>query len=218
MGYIIYSGQFEKGTPEQQAVFGQLLGNQNTQYKFDLYFHWYNIIHEYGHCLCSYYDADTIGLRQEFLVNRFAVSIWHHLGYERELEKLGIMVNEVLQRMENPVPSCMFFTEYYEQIWETNEITKVPIYGYFQMKSVQMALENREALENVLVEMGIYKKIDNQSFNYKEYQISADTAKQVLYDVCQLMNLLGIEQPQVDIEMVDDPSVQCADYVDFSNG
>lgn len=75
MSYIIYSGQFEKGTQEQQALFCQLFGSQNTQYKFDFYFHWYNIIHEYGHCLCSYYDSDIIGMKQEFLVNKFAVSI-----------------------------------------------------------------------------------------------------------------------------------------------
>lgn len=80
MSYIIYSGQFEKGTQEQQALFCQLFGSQNTQYKFDFYFHWYNIMHEYGHCLCSYYDSDIIGMKQEFLVNKFAVSIWQYAG------------------------------------------------------------------------------------------------------------------------------------------
>lgn len=217
MSYIIYSGQFENGTLEQQAVFEQLLGAQNTQYKFDFYFHWYNIIHEYGHCLCSHYDSGTIGLKQEFLVNRFAVSIWQYLGYEQELKKLEIMMNEILQTIEDPVPSCMSFTEYYEQIWKTKEITQVPIYGYFQFMSVRMALENREALENVLMEMGIYKKIENQSLNYKKYQISADTAKEVLHDVCQLLDRLGIDQPQVDVELVDDPSIQCANYIDSSD-
>ncbi len=79
--------------------------------------------------------------------------------------------------MKNPVPYHMSFTEYYEQIWGTEELMQVPIYGYFQFKSVQMALENREDLETVLAEMGIRKEIGNQSLTNEKYQISADTAK-----------------------------------------
>lgn len=215
MNYIIYSGQFEKGTQEQQAVFSQLLGSQNAQYKFDLYFHWYNIIHEYGHCLCGYYNSDIIGLKQEFLVNRFAVSIWQYAGYEQELDELQKMINEILQRMKTPVPDHMSFTEYYEQIWGTEELMQVPIYGYFQFKSVQMALENRENLEAVLSEMGIRKEISNQSLPQKKYQISADTAKEVLHDIRYLLDGLGIEQPLVDVELVDDPSIQCVKLKKF---
>ena len=50
---------------------------------------------------------------------------------------------------------------------------KVPIYGYFQFKSVQMALENREDLATVLGEMGIHKEINNRIRSYKKYSISA---------------------------------------------
>lgn len=209
MSYIIYSGQFEKGTQEQQATFIQLLGGENIQYKFDFYFHWYNIIHEYGHCLCMYHDSDKIGLKQEFLVNRFAVSIWQYAGYENELKKLQNMMNEILQRIKDPVPKNMSFTDYYEQIWETDEIMKVPIYGYFQFKSVQMALENHEDLETVLEEMGIHKKISNRHLSYKKYSISAYTAKKALHDIRHLLYSLGIEQPLVDVELVDDPSIHC---------
>lgn len=217
MNYIIYSGQFEKGTQEQQAVFSQLFGSKNTQYKFDFYFHWYNIIHEYGHCLCMHYDSDIIGLKQEFLVNRFAVSIWQYAGYEQELKDLKKMINETLQRIKDPVPNHMSFTEYYEQIWGTDELMQVPIYGYFQFKSVQMALENREDLENVLIEMGIDKEIGNQSLAHKKYPISADTAKEALHDIRHLLDSLGIEQPLVDVELVDDPSIQCANCIDSSD-
>ena len=91
------------------------------------------------------------------------------------------MLSEILQRIENPVPDHMSFTDYYEQIWETDEIMKVPIYGYFQFKSVQMALENREYLAAVLGEMGIHKEINNK--------------------------------PMVDVELVDDPSIHCANYI-----
>ncbi len=65
--YTIQTGKFEKGTKEQQSAFINLFGSENIQYKFDFYFHWYNIVHEYGHCLCSHSNSDIIGLKQEFL-------------------------------------------------------------------------------------------------------------------------------------------------------
>ena len=214
MRYIIKTGQLEKGTQEQQAAFIQLFGTENVQYKFDFYFHWYNIIHEYGHGLCMHYDSDIIDLKQEFLVNRFAVSIWRFAGYGQELKELEKMINETLQRIKDPVPNHMSFTEYYEQIWGTDELMQVPIYGYLQFKSVQMALENKEDLSNVLIEMGIHKEIGSQNPTYKKYPISADTAKEALNDIRNLLYNLGIGQPLVNLEFVDDPSIQRVDCDD----
>ena len=78
MSFIITTGQFEKGSEEQQAAFIQLFGAEDVQAKFDFYFHWYNIVHEYGHCLCCYYESETVGLKQELLVNDFAAGIWKY--------------------------------------------------------------------------------------------------------------------------------------------
>lgn len=39
--------------------------------------------------------------------------------------------------------------------------------------------------------------------------ISAATAKEVLNDLQHFLNNLGIEQPMVDIELVNDPTIQC---------
>lgn len=208
MVYTICTGQLENGTQEQQAAFIQLFGVENVQYKFDFYFHWYNIAHEYGHCLCDFYQSEIVGLQQEFLVNRFAVSLWRYVGYEMELERLQTMLNEVLRGMKNPVPAGMSFEAYYEQIWGTEQIIEVAIYGYLQFKSVWMALESREELADVLREMGVHKEIHPISFPHKEYAVSAETAKEVLHDLRRLLDGLGVEQPAADIELMDDPAVQ----------
>lgn len=206
--YIIKTGQLEKGTQGQQAAFIQLFGTENVQYKFDLYFHWYNIAHEYGHCLCDYHESNIIGLKQELLVNRFAVGIWKYAGYEKELIILQKMLREILQNIKSPVPDNMSFIDFYESIWGTDQIMEVPIYGYFQFKSVQMALEDGSELAAVFKEMGIHEEIHNSKCAYKEYFISAETAKEVLNDLQHFLHHLGIEQPVVDIELVDDPSIQ----------
>lgn len=100
----------------------------------------------------------------------------------------------------------MSFIDFYESIWETDQITEVPVYGYFQFKSVQMALEGGNELTK---EMGIQKEINNSKYAYKEYFISVETAKEVLNDLQHFLNHLGIEQPVVDIELADVPSIQC---------
>ena len=46
-----------------------------------------------------HYHSDIIGLKQEFLVNRFAVSFWQYAGYEDELKSLQKMIDEILQRV-----------------------------------------------------------------------------------------------------------------------
>ncbi|MDF2588114.1 MAG: hypothetical protein K0S41_1955 [Anaerocolumna sp.] len=48
MEYKIISGRYETGTEEQQKGYNQLFGDERIQEKFDLYFHWFNIVHEIG--------------------------------------------------------------------------------------------------------------------------------------------------------------------------
>lgn len=95
--------------------------------------------------------------------------------------------------IKSPVPDNMSFIDFYESIWETNQIMEVPIYGYFQFKSVQKALEDGSELATVFKEMGIHKEINNSKYAYKEYFISAETAKEVLNDLQYFLNHLGIE-------------------------
>lgn len=212
MGYTIYTGCFEKGTREQQSAFIHLFGAENIRYKFNFYFHWYNIAHEYGHCLCSHYQSKEIGLQQELLVNRFAVGIWRYGGYERELNSLNKMLKEILKNIKSPVPDSMSFEQYYEHIWGTESLMEVPIYGYFQFKSVQMALESKEKWTDVLQKMGIRKEIIHSGFPYKQYAVSSQTAKDVLNDLQCFLNRAGIEQPAVTVELVGDPAIHCAKY------
>lgn len=210
MIYAIKTGQFEKGTKEQQTAFIELFGKEGIQYKFDFYFHWYNIVHEYGHCLCNYYDTSIVGLKQELLVNRFAVGFWAYAGYDEELHDLEKLLSGILQKMKSPVPDNLSFTAYYEQIWNTDQIMEVPIYGYFQFKSVLMALEEREELAEVFKEMGINRLLNDKVYPYKKYSFSVETAQMVLDDLQQFLDDVGVEHPMVTLELVDDPSTHCA--------
>ena len=60
MKYVIMSGKFESGNEEQQQGYKMLFGAENIQYFFDLYFHWYNLVHEMGHCIVEKQGADAL--------------------------------------------------------------------------------------------------------------------------------------------------------------
>ncbi len=213
MSYTIQTGCFEKGTQEQKEAVIRLFGSGDVQYHFDFFFHWYNIAHEYGHCLCSHYGSKILGLQQEFLVNDFAVAVWGYGGFRKELEQLQSLTADILRRIENPVPTHMSFHDYYGQIWQTEQIMDVSTYGYFQFKSVQKALENRPPLSDILPKMGIFQEVKGSLFSVEKYPVSAASSKNVLQSLRQLLCSLEIEQPDVELELVEDPSVHCVRFV-----
>ena len=69
MTYKIISGQYGSGIEDQQAGYKMLFWEDNIQYKFDLYFHWYNIIHELGHCVVDTQKINMSKVQEEMFVN-----------------------------------------------------------------------------------------------------------------------------------------------------
>lgn len=104
MTYKIITGQYELGTEDQQAGYKMLLGEDNIQYKFDLYFHWYNIVHELGHCVVdsqkinmSKYEG-TICANNAFKVLENAIA---------NINKLDINPIQVdIELVDNPMIQC----------------------------------------------------------------------------------------------------------------
>ena len=84
MGYVIQSGKYETGTEEQQIAFRQLFG-ENSLYCFDMYFHWYNLIHELGHCFINQSNLRKKSeLEQEMFANEFAVGYYEDVSIPDE--------------------------------------------------------------------------------------------------------------------------------------
>ena len=89
MTYKIISGQYELDTEDQQAGYKMLFGEDNIQYKFDLYFHWYNIVHELGHCVVDAQKINMSKVQEEMFVNEFAVAYWKYIGAESQIKELA---------------------------------------------------------------------------------------------------------------------------------
>lgn len=210
MDYKITTGCLERGTDEQKGPFVMMLG-ENAQHKFDLYFHWYNIVHEYGHCLLDFHKHDSCGVLQEMLVNQFAVSYWKARGFQDSLNELRAMLEATLANFPCPVPAGEDFIGWYEKIWNTELLMSVPVYGYLQFKSVLMALDEMPDLAGWLKKAGIkgFSLPENSAFQKKPaaaYPIEAASAPKVLADLMAFLETAGVVHPEVCVELADDPS------------
>ena len=109
----IISGRYETGTQEQQQGFTQLFGSENIQFRFDLYFHWYNVIHELGHCLVSSRKVSMNPVQEGLYANSFAVAYWKMADANGNLQKLREMITGVLNQTPFPVPPDTDFAAFF---------------------------------------------------------------------------------------------------------
>lgn len=209
MDYVIMSGRFEKGTDEQKQGYVMLFGEDNIQYKFDLYFHWYNLVHELGHCIKNTTDVEMSDLMEEMFVNEFAVGYHRMAGDSSRLDELEEMIQNALNKLPSPVLEGEDFISFYERIWGTEELMNVMTYGYLQLSSVLQALKNKKDLSETLSKLNI--SID-RSVKLMKCNLSVSSENAPLFLDAARDNLikLGVEVPSVRIELQDNPEIQCA--------
>ncbi len=208
MGYVIQSGRYETGTEEQQLGFRQLLG-EDALYSFDLYFHWYNIIHELGHCFAGqsniYQDSN---IDQEMFVNEFAIGYYTYVGETQRLNELKALIQGIIDRMPSPVPAGETFLDFYKRIWNTDALMQVMIYGYFQFRSVLEAFKKQRSFEDIATELGV--KIRPSDILKCNAELSSANAGKYLDTALENMKEFGFDIPRVRLELMDDPGIQCA--------
>ena len=210
MGYVIRSGKYETGTEEQQLGFRQLLG-EDAIYSFDLYFHWYNIIHELGHCFTGQSNIyQNSNIDQEMFVNEFAVGYYTYVGETERLNELKTMVQGNIDRMPSPIPEGETFLGFYKRIWNTDALMQVMIYGYFQFRSVLEALDKQRSFEDIAAELGF--KIHTSDILKCNSELSSANTEIYLHTALENMKNIGMNIPQVRLELVDDPGIQCAGW------
>lgn len=209
MPYKIISGKYETGTPMQQLGFCQLFGQDNILFKFDLYFHWFNIVHELGHCILETYHKEMDQVEEELYVNRFAVSYWKLVDGNGNLKKLEELLTQTLSFLPNPMPSDMTFIDFFRSMWENATEPSVALYGYFQLSCVLEALKSNDKLDEVLDELGIKVTKTDTMQKYLGF-ISSDCAGDVLHLCIKNLSHIGICIDIVKLKLVDNPEVQCA--------
>ena len=209
MKYKILSGKFETGNEEQQMGYKMLFGEVSIQYKFDLYFHWYNLVHEMGHCLVEKYGLALSPVQEEMYVNELAVSYYRYVGESDRLAELKSILKAVIDQMPSPVPEGESFTSFFESIWGTDALMNVMTYGYFQLNSVLETMKTGRKFADVISELGV--AISQADVKECKEEITSNNAEKFLSAAIENIKACGLEVPEIRLELVDNPMVQCAE-------
>lgn len=212
MGYKIISGRYETGTQVQQMGYNQLFGIENIQEKFDLYFHWFNIVHEIGHIIIDTPKIDMDRVDEELFVNCFAVAYWRCVDKCNNLKKVQYMIENILKHMPSPIPQGKTFKNFFKNIWGTEQMNSVMMYGYFQISCVAEAFKSNRTLSDLLLEIG-YENIDMSLVKPYGENVNSKNAINVLNQCIVNLNNMGIKITDVNIELVDNPEIQCCQQI-----
>ena len=225
---VIVNGLYGQGTQVQNAMVHALLGGELARDRFELYFQWYNTIHELGHLITIHhgtYDRNNMEatrhfVDEEILANSFAVAFWMNFG---ELEKIYILeekVDYVLGKLPSPVENMphLDFMRGAVDAGRFEEVFTFEIYGWFQLNVVRDILLERDSLDLALIlaEMTGMNNIQvqppspNQRLVYPT--LGVDVVPQIVADAIYTLRNLGVSVPDAYISFSTDPNEHRLQY------
>ena len=202
----ITTGQYATAPLEQKLMIQNILG-EDAAYNFEIYFHWYNMIHELGHavfeynCLYRPHIAD-----EEQLVNDFSIAYWRHYGEADKLKTLCSIVRESLGKFIVPAQDSKNYLAYAKEQWGTQEFNSFNNYGWFQFSCVEKSISKQITLEQALIDMGL-PHVQRQKKMLLKYAADERMPYKVIKDAKEVLNHWGITLPkEVCVVLSDDPN------------
>ncbi|MDR2899969.1 MAG: hypothetical protein LBV20_00415 [Treponema sp.] len=209
---VITNGLYGEGTKEQNATVDNLLGgSQYAKERFELYFQWYNTVHELGHSISGYYGTQSSRheVEEEQLVNSFAVAFWMQYGEPEKIQALEEVVTVGLSNV-TPAVDNMTYLEYWKKVFDEDrfqEAFNLNDYGWFQYNIVNDVLSNRASLdlESILEQMGVKDvQLPNKTLRYPT--LGKGVVSVVLSDVISLLRSSGVKTPDIYLSFSTDPN------------
>ena len=152
---LIITGRYDQGTTEENELVSAILGGENTQERFNIYFNWYNTIHEVGHLVSSLIGNNFSFLEEERFANAFAVAFWKSYGNEEIFNELRSLVPFAVGKFNRPVAEDEDISDF-AQLMESGKIeANFNNYGWFQFSLVSQVLAENKDLENLLIDCGL---------------------------------------------------------------
>jgi hypothetical protein len=145
---------------------------------------------------------------EEQLVNDFAVAYWKLVDGNNNLEKVETIVYNILNLLPRPIPEDANYLDYFRENWYNIDMLSVVVYGFFQMSCVKSSFKANKSLSDVLHDLG-YKNIDTSILTKKTYELGDHSVIQIVNDCIDNLNILGIDMPNIEVCLVDNPEVHC---------
>ena len=174
----------------------QELFGENAEYNYEIYFHWYNVLHELGHAIMMFNALSRPHpAEEEQLVNNFAYAYWKYYGEQKKLNSLCSIVDETIHRFSTPTHNNESYLDYAKNMWGTEALFTFNNYGWFQFSSVHAAIADAPNLEQALNRM-CSAKVSPKKAEILKYEICDQMAAQVVADAVRLMKDWGVLLPE----------------------
>lgn len=191
----IVTGQYEKAPLEQKKMIQDLFG-EDAEYKYEIYFHWYNVLHELGHAIMMFNaSVRPHPAEEEQLVNNFAYAYWKHYGEQRKREELCSIVDETVGEFSVPASGNESYMDYAKNNWGTEELFTFNNYGWFQFSSVRAAITDAPDLGQALNRM-CSAEIFPKKAETLSYDVDDRMPARVVADAVSRMKAWGVRLPE----------------------
>lgn len=239
--FLITTARYGAGTEIDNQNVITALGTENTEENFNLYFQWYNVVHELGHGMITFNgernlttiedninnefdivkfldehgENTTWNVYEEQLVNDFALAYWMYMGEDEKIQQLETLVNHAVEHIQSDVKDGQNYIDFAMENWNKSSFDTFNNYGWFQYSCVQNSLKNRKTLDVVLKEMGA-TDFDLSKFDKKQYgEINEETSKQIVQDAVENFRQAGLKFPKTYQTFSDNPNTNYS--VDVKN-
>ncbi len=195
--FVVTTARYNRGSVEENKQVREVFGNR-TDYKFALYFQWYNVIHELGHGIIEFNSEKEFSeVEEEQLVNDFAVAYWRHFGEDEKMADLANLVDYALTQVDSPAKNDETYLEYAKDNWNDNDFYTFNNYGWFQFSAVKSALSKDMALEEALINMGVedFDLGDRDDISYEN--LGEETSTAIINDAVVNFRGWGLKYPKV---------------------
>ena len=209
--FFIKTARFGKGSEIDNNNVITALGTENTEEKFNLYFQWFNVLHELGHGILGYNsDIKLSNVEEEQVVNDFALAYWLYYGEEEKINELNDIVDYAVNNIKSDAEEGITHMEFAEKNWYKSSFKTFNNYGWFQYSCVKESLNKRKTLDVVLKEMGIENVKLPEPRLLKYGKINEKISNQIINDAVNNFNEWGLTFPKAYQSFGDDP------YVNYS--
>lgn len=209
----ITTGQYQHASSEDKQTLTAMFG-ENFSRSFEIYFHWYNIIHELGHAIILFnLPSRPHPVDEEQLVNNFAYAYWKRFGEQEKLHDLVSIVCETLKRFANPSKNSEDHIDFAKSNWDNEEFFSFNNYAWFQFSCVNTAINIAENLDAALGKICTIAASPSKDIILK-YEISEQMPVNVAEDAIQLIKSWGILLPEeIEITFCDDVNCHMCQWI-----
>ena len=214
----ILTGSYKLAPKAQQEMIQKLFGS-DAEYKYEIYFHWYNIIHELGHVIMNFNCVDRPHpAEEEQLVNNFACAYWKFYGELEKLEDVNEIVRDTLSQFTVPDQKNVGYMEYAKENWGTDNFFTFNNYGWFQYNSVLTAIAGMQNLEQVLDIMCDGKILPQRSDLFK-YKVCDEMPMQIVEEAVKNLKEWGLCLPKkIEVVFCDDVNLHKCQVENLKTG